>query len=285
MRTTFAAIAVTALASVSYASLAFAAPSVSDVLAANKAATGDLGGKATLKLEYAYAGQGMTGKVSSLDDLKSGAWADAFAIGPASGANGYDGTHAWAKDPSGAVTLQDAGEPHQLAVNESYRRANMWWRPDYAGATIVSDGQKTDSGNTYDVLTVTPKGGENFDAWFDAKTHLLSRIVEVQGPNTVTTTNSDYRDIDGVQIPGKQHTNEGDAKYDQDFTMISAAFVPAQDPSVYSMPKVSLNDTAIAGGDRTTFPFHLYNNHIYADVKVNGKGPYQFIFDTGGVNL
>ncbi|HWA31610.1 MAG TPA: aspartyl protease family protein, partial [Rhizomicrobium sp.] len=47
----------------------------------------------------------------------------------------------------------------------------------------------------------------------------------------------------------------------------------------------SLNDTAIAGGDRTTFPFHLYNNHIYADVKVNGKGPYQFIFDTGGVNL
>ena len=34
-----------------------------------------------------------------------------------------------------------------------------------------------------------------------------------------------------------------------------------------------------------TFPFQLINNHIYADVKINGKGPYTFIFDTGGVNL
>jgi membrane-associated protease RseP (regulator of RpoE activity) len=52
------------------------------------------------------------------------------------------------------------------------------------------------------------------------------------------------------------------------------------------MPKQATNDAIIAGGAKeTTFPFHLYNNHIYADVRVNGKGPYQFIFDTGGVNL
>jgi hypothetical protein len=34
-----------------------------------------------------------------------------------------------------------------------------------------------------------------------------------------------------------------------------------------------------------TLPFRLINNHIYADVRVNGKGPYTFIFDTGGLNL
>src|SRR5262249_6244063 len=34
-----------------------------------------------------------------------------------------------------------------------------------------------------------------------------------------------------------------------------------------------------------TLPFKLINNHIYADVKVNGKGPYTFIFDTGGLNI
>jgi len=285
MRSTLAAIAVTALASVSYSTIAFAAPPAQEVLAANKAATGSVESKATLKVEYAYSGQGMTGKVASLDDLKSGSWVDTFAIGPATGANGFDGTHAWQKDQSGAVTLQDAADARKLAINESYRRANMWWRPDFGGATVVSDGEKTDGGSTYDVLTVTPRGGENFDAWFDAKTHLLSRLVEAQGMKTVTTFNSDYRNEDGVQIPGKQHTNEGDRKYDQDLTLTSATFLPKQDPSVYSMPKVVMTDATIAGGNETTFPFHLYNNHIYADVQVNGKGPYQFIFDTGGMNL
>ena len=52
------------------------------------------------------------------------------------------------------------------------------------------------------------------------------------------------------------------------------------------MPKVTLADFSIAGGAKeTTFPFQLVNNHIYADVKINGKGPYTFIFDTGGLNL
>ncbi len=32
-------------------------------------------------------------------------------------------------------------------------------------------------------------------------------------------------------------------------------------------------------------PIRVLNNHIYADVSVNGKGPYTFIFDTGGANL
>jgi predicted aspartyl protease len=32
-------------------------------------------------------------------------------------------------------------------------------------------------------------------------------------------------------------------------------------------------------------PIQVLNNHIYADVTVNGKGPYTFIFDTGGTNL
>ena len=32
-------------------------------------------------------------------------------------------------------------------------------------------------------------------------------------------------------------------------------------------------------------PFHLWNNHIYADVSVNGSKPMTFIFDTGGHSI
>jgi hypothetical protein len=279
-------IALTALAaSVSYSTLAFAAPSAGQVLDANKAASGDaLSSKAALKLDFAYSGQGMTGKVESLDDLKDGRWADSFTIGPASGANGFDGAHAWSKDPSGTVTVQDGGEQRQLAVNDGYRRANIWWRADRGGAAIVSDGEKTDGGATYDVLTVTPKDGKNFDAWFDARSHLLMRIVEAQGTQTMTTTLSDYRAFQGGEFPYKSLTNNGDAKYDQVATLTGASFLPVQPATAYAMPKVNVADFDIAGGNETTFPFQLVNNHIYANVAVNGK-PFTFIFDTGGVNL
>ncbi|HEX3810457.1 MAG TPA: aspartyl protease family protein [Rhizomicrobium sp.] len=279
MRNTFAVLALAAIV----AGPAYAA-SPADILAANKTASGAWDGKAALRVELAYAGQGMTGKIDSLTDVKTGAFADNFTIGPASGANGYDGKHGWAKDPSGAVTIQDGGGVLKAAINDSYRRANLWWRADFGGADIKDDGEKTDGGTSYDVLTVTPKGGLNFDAWFDAKTHLLARVVEMQGTDTVTTTLSDYRPVDGAQIAYKTHTNQGDAKYDQDITLTSAAFLPAQPASAFQAPVVKLTDASIAGGTQTSVPFHLYNNHIYAGVKVNGA-PYTFIFDTGGVNL
>jgi len=52
-----------ALAASVAATPAFAGPA--DTLAANKAATGNWNGKKTLKVEYAYSGQGLTGKTSS----------------------------------------------------------------------------------------------------------------------------------------------------------------------------------------------------------------------------
>jgi hypothetical protein len=283
MRTNFVTFAFAA----SVAAAPACASTAADILAANKAATGGKAwdGKATLKAEYDYAGQGMTGKITSLADLAHGTWADSAAIGPATQANGFDGAHAWEKDPSGAVTNQDGGDQRPLAVNEGYRRSNMWWRGDFGGASIVDDGEKKDGGAAYEVLTVTPKDGKDFDAWFDEKTHLLARIVEKQGTQTLTTTYSDYRAVNGVELAYKNLVSLGDAKYDQTITLTAAAFLPAQAPSAYAAPKVVMADYAIAGGDETTFPFHLYNNHIYADVSVNGKGPYQFIFDTGGVNL
>jgi hypothetical protein len=265
---------------------ALAAPA--DVLDANRDATAGnaWSGKQALDSDYAYAGQGLTGTAHARADVQKGWWADSFDIGPATGANGFDGQHAWEKDQSGTVTIQDGGDQRALAVNDGYRRANMWWRADRGGAVVVDDGDKSEGGNTYHVLTVTPAGGKKFVAWFDAKTHLLYRTVEQQGPQTTTTTFSDYAPVDGVQLPGKFVMTDGDSKYDQTITLKSAKFENALPQSTYAAPKVNVADFSIAGGaHETSFPFQLINNHIYADVNVNGKGPYNFIFDTGGVNI
>ncbi|HTQ13407.1 MAG TPA: aspartyl protease family protein [Rhizomicrobium sp.] len=272
-------------ATVSYVTLACASPA--GVLAANKAAMGGHAwdGKASVTLTYAYSGQGMTGTIKSVDDLGGGAWVDDVAIGPAKLANGFDGSHAWQKDQSGTVTQQDGGDARPLSVNEGYRRANMWWRPGFGGATVVDDGRKSEGGSTYDVLTVTPRDGKDFDAWFDAKSHLLWRIVEQQGMQHSVTTLTDYRAVDGAMFAYKTNISIGDAKYDQNATLTSVDFGGPRPAAAFAMPKVTVNDFSIANGvAQTSLPFDLINNHIYAHVAVNGK-PFVFIFDTGGVNL
>ena len=272
-----------------YALPATAAPTATEILAANKAATGGsaLENKATVKTSYDYSGQGMTGKTHSLSDITTGHFADDFTIGPMSGANGFDGKDGWAKDPSGAVTVQAGGDQRKLAVNEAYRRSNAWWQPDFGGAEIAYEGTKTDAGNTYDVLKVTPKEGKDFQAWFDTKTHLLMRTVEVQSGNTITVTLSDYKSFDGVMLPVKGTIDDGNgAKYIQHVTLTETKFLPKEDNAAYSPPKVDLNDFHIAGGAKeATFPIEIVNNHIFGKVMANGKGPYTFIFDTGGHNL
>jgi len=258
-----------------------------DILAANKAAEG--GGawdnKAVLKEVYDFSGQGLSGKVDTTFDLRTGRFVDTFALGPISGAQGFDGASSWNKDPSGTVTPQN-GAGRMFAVNEAYRDANLWWRPDFGGAQVSLGGQQSDNGSTYDVVTFVPKDGSAFDAWFDAKTHLLYRISEKQGPVSIVTTMTDYAPFEGTMQPRKIHQVASDGKNPQDQTLLSANFMGAQPNSFYAMPKVTLADASIAdGAAETTFPFQLVNNHIYADVKIDGKGPYVFIFDTGGLNV
>jgi hypothetical protein len=281
-------LAIAAIAAL-YALPASAAPTAAEILAANKAASGGSvwDGKQTLKTSYDYVGQGMTGTTSSIADLSNGHFVDSFHIGPMTGANGFDGKDGWAKDPSGMVTVQAGGDQRQLAVNEAYRWANGWWKNDFDEASISYDGTKTSNGNSYDVLKVTPKNGKTFEGWFDTKTHLLMRIVEVQSSNTVTSTYSDYKSFDGAMMPMKIAINDGNgAKYAQKLTLTKVEFLPKQDNSTFSPPKVELHDYTIAdGATKAAFPIEIVNNHIFGKVMVNGKGPYTFIFDTGGHNL
>ena len=266
---------------------ATAAPA--DLLAENKAASGghawDRAGM--LELDYAYVGQGLTGSVHARFDLSGKGFVDSYAIGPQSGASGFDGTNAWEKEPSGLVSDQKGGDKRQLAVNEAYRDGNFWWRSDFGAARIVDKGNNREGGKAFDVLTVTPESGKPFDAWFDAKTHLLVRTVEVQGSQTITTFFSDYSPTDGIAIAHKVVIDDGTGAANRQTETLTAARLAAPvSPATYAQPRAAIRDSSIAGGaGQTTVPFRLVNNHIYADVSVNDSKPLLFIFDTGGHSL
>ena len=266
-----------------------AADSAADILAANRMASGGdaWNNKATLQSDYAYVGQGLSGSASSLQDLRSGAFVDSYQTGPVSGANGYDGEQAWVREPSGTVASQGGGDTLQLAVNESYRDRNLWWRADRGGARISAPQARHVGQRDYDVLSVAPPGGKPFEAWFDAHTHLLARTVEQQVTLTVTTDYRGYAAVDGVQLAHQWVVDDGSgAANQQRYTLRSARFLPPRDAAAYAKPKVELHDYSLAGGaHETTVPFQLINNHIYAPVSINGSKPLNFIFDTGGHDI
>jgi hypothetical protein len=131
---------------------------------------------------------------------------------------------------------------------------------------------------------VTPQGGESFEAWFDSTSHLLARTVERQGFQIVATSFSEYRPEAGVMTAHKIVVDNGDGPDQlQTQTLTRETQAPARPRTAYGPPAAAPRDWSIADGAReTTVPFRLLNNHIYADVKVNDKGPFLFIFDTGG---
>lgn len=290
-------LAATALAGLDLPPAALAGPSsapgsaqapaadVSAILAANEAATAGAASPAGLRIDYAFDGMGLKGVASSVVDLRDGRYVDSLEAGPLKQAQGFDGQHAWQQDSSGAVTAQDSPQPLALARNEAYRRANLWWKADRAGAIVQALGRREADGAVFDVISVIPNGGLPFEAWFDAAHH-LARVVEKQGAAVITTTYSDYRPAAGRMIPWRTAVDDGEgAKYviTETVTAVAAAEPAAQ---AFAAPKTTLADFALDGGAReTTIPIELVNNHIYGRAMVNGKGPFRFIFDTGGTEL
>jgi hypothetical protein len=225
---------------------------------------------------------GLHGSYTSTDDLSDGRFVNTLAVGPISQVQGFDGDHAWLKDASGVVTQQAGGDQRQSAVSEAYRQANLWWRSDRGGARIAAEGVRREGGAAYDVLNVTPKGGKPFEAWFDAGDHLFSRLMTKQGAQTVTNTFLDYRRFDGVMQA--QKVVIGPAPI-QTLILASVKYLDGGQAVKFSAPENETNDASICGGrHETALPFRLVDNRVYADVRIEGEGPFLLQFDTAATD-
>jgi hypothetical protein len=257
-----------------------ASPDPHALLDANRAAT-VLGSPphGTRVARYAYHGQGLDGTVGATIDLNNGDFIETQTLGAIKLANGFDGTHAWMRDLSGAYSPQAGGNKGALAINEAYRNANLWWRTDRGGARLESlDCQG---------LRITPVGGQPFEVWFDPQTHLLIRIRETQSYGATTDTHySHFQRRAGGLIPTQIviDTND-DPTYRQTLRLRELSATAARPASTYAMPIDRPADWSLPPPGRVTMPFTLTNNHIIVDVRIDGRGPYPFLVDTGGHDI
>ncbi|MBW8813056.1 MAG: aspartyl protease family protein [Caulobacterales bacterium] len=275
------------MAGAQHAAAAPVAQTAEAVLAANHAAVGAMPAVGSVRAEYKAENAGLVGTGLRLQDLATGAFSQSLEAGPVSLAGGYDGKTPWQQDISGVATDQEGGDRIPVAVNEAYRNANLWWRGDRGGAQVSYVGRETEDGHALDHLAVTPRGGGRFDAWFDADSHMLVKTAEPQQFFKTQTLYGDFRREGTAMVAHVRSDDFGTGPSNiQKLTLTRMVFAPAEPLTVYARPKTPPKGGRIVNAAGTvTVPFRLLNNHIYVAAKVNGKGPYTFIVDTGGHTL
>jgi hypothetical protein len=232
---------------------------------------------------------GMDGSFESTEELASGRSVSRFRLGPIEGAEGYDGTRGWSRDPGGEVAALDAPEARRRARSPSWRTARGYLYPERIAASPRAVESRELDGRRYDVVVATPDGGDPVTLWFDAATHLLTRVEQAQGQDTATSVYSDWRVVEGRRLPFHVVVDRTDAagrtdpRQRTEIRYAEVRFdVPVADAD-FAMPAMTAT-AHIVGADTTRIPFDLVNNHIYVDAAIDGK-PARLLVDTGGVNL
>ncbi|MBV9717870.1 MAG: aspartyl protease family protein [Candidatus Eremiobacteraeota bacterium] len=224
---------------------------------------------------------GLPGRVQEWDDVRAARFRTAIDAGAMSGSNGWDGKNAWSQDYAGLTTIDRGTFGRMAAIDQSYLANLRYLRPDAGGATVVYGGERSDNGLRYDVLAVTPPDGTEIDLWLDPRTHLIERETAAIGIVSQTTVLSNYRRVEGVTYPFATtvQTSTGNSLS----LHLSALRINGEVSDRIRVPQSDVHDFTISGGESTTVPFELINNHVYLDdVMLDGHGPYRFVLDSGG---
>lgn len=229
---------------------------------------------------------GLEGAAETVQDVRRGRHATRYTLGPSKGAEGFDGERAWSQDDSGQVRIEGGADAREGAANDAYRAALAHWYPERWPARIEDGGARREGKRRFDVVRITPERGRPFELWVDAATGLVDRIAERDATRLETVHFSDYREVDGRRVAFAIRSTTGDPRYDTTLAVESVTFDAPLDDARFAPPAAPPRDFALAGGrPATTLPFELVNNHIYVEVRLDGKGPFRLLFDTGGANI
>ena len=138
----------------------------------------------TLHASGTLGAGGMSGDMTFVQDLATGRSADAYKLGPVDGADGYDGTLAWTRDPGGEVAALDTPEAKRRARSQAWLDARAFWYPERIHANYGAVADRDADGKHYRVVEATPADGDPLTLWFDPSSGLLVRTVQRQGQDT-----------------------------------------------------------------------------------------------------
>lgn len=257
------------------------------VLGQTKAA---VGGSAldTLKayrITYVLRQNGLEGEGTTLTDVVRGRTVTRYKLGPLTGGEGHDGQRFWMQDAAGIVTVPEGGDRRAQTISAHYRQALAHWYPARAKPANVEFRMQLFRGRVKEALDITPQGGLMFELWFDAQTKFMDRVIEVGATETRTTIYEEYRSVGPLMFPHRIRTSNAAAAFGAERIVRKVEINPEVADADFAPPPPPAPDYAFAGAKReVVLPFRLVNNHVYADVKLNGR-TFSLLVDTGAANV
>lgn len=252
-----------------------------DILARSKEASG---GVRWDRIELLHQTETVTGNFSGTIerwlDLRKGRYVIRIRIGPAVFTEGLTEEAAWTQDTAGQVSLKDTQGQLREARNDAYRGTRGYYYPDRWPARVELAGQQHEKDRRFYVVRVIPRGGTALELWIDQGTFLVDRIVD----GTYIERYSDYREAAGVKLPARVLSNPGETEMTS--IMQTADGSPVADEALFRLPAPPPPDFEIRSGkDSTAVPFKFLGNSIHIAPRINGKGPFRFVLDSGAANM
>jgi hypothetical protein len=114
---------------------------------------------------------------------------------------GFDGFVVWSRQDGSDVSIETDPATLQLAANTAYRDRLAFWFPDRHAAKIAYAGQRSADGAEFDVVTIVPEGGIEYEVWIARATGRIERIREPEYATYRTEIHADFRPVQGVMVP------------------------------------------------------------------------------------
>ncbi|HEY1976756.1 MAG TPA: aspartyl protease family protein [Candidatus Baltobacteraceae bacterium] len=261
-------------------------PEVARTLQQTRAALGaaalDRGG--TLQMAGTVSSSGLNGTGTTAGAIGSLKFSERASLPPLVQADGYDGAVAWSQDQTGLVWVDGSDAGLSQEIDSAYGFNDTLFTRNAGGASVTWGGFKNGGAHRYATVSVTPPHSKlPMQIWIDTATHLPARYVVAIGQVSYVTTVSEYHRTGGLLVPYRTHS-ESTTGNASDSHATSAKIVSGD--ADLAKPASTVHDFSITGGAASTsVPIEIVDNHVYLNVMLDGKGPYRFIFDTGGSNV
>jgi len=221
---------------------------------------------------------GGTGTLREFVDVHTGRWMRAWTLGGFAQSEGFDGTHRWAQDLSGASHTLDAPHARAQAATDAWLLRRGWCaaiRDDTAVSPLLAQ-------TTAEAIAVRaiPQHGAPVDLWISRTTHLLLRSRQQLNESHRVDEYSDWRTVGNIVVPFHEHTVYPE---DQSTVDVQAITVTLNAPVPSPPAPSAANDSGFIRSARTAVvPYSVEGNKPLVDVSIDGVGPLPFVVDSGG---
>ncbi len=202
-------------------------------------------------------------------------------LGPLNFSMGVTQAGVWVRDRNATVRDADFAGFRAGLVSDIY-----WASGGLANACWPADvrylGEEKQGADAADILEVVPHGGKVTKVWIFRASHLPLKWTRRDEPAVSTTSYLNYGSGMHQGMPFEQTFVDRDGtQWALHTTRVRMRVAPAEVAALSAKPQDRLTDYEIDSATRTTVPMRI-EGQPFVDVFIDGKGPFNFMIDTGG---